>query len=49
MVLIKRDINSPFYELRQRLVNLRHKIFYLVIPMKNRRRIRSMLKGEENV
>ena len=49
LVLIKRDINSPFYELRQRLVNLRHKIFYLVIPMKNRRRIRSMLKGEENV
>lgn len=45
---IKREVNSPIYELKQRFVNLRHKIFYKLIPMKNRRKIRSILKRDKN-
>lgn len=39
--LIKREVNTRKGENRQALINLRHKIFYILIPLKYRRAIKS--------
>lgn len=42
--LVDRHIASPFFEYKQIIKHIRHKIFYFLVPIKKRRRVREFLK-----
>lgn len=42
--LVDRQIASPFFEHKQILKNIRHKLFYFFVPINKRRRVREFFK-----